>query len=308
LTETQKESSGLDITNPKYADYSEMMQSSLEKELLDLNYAAIQKMIIDDPNRKELLVKAFDLNGNLVYVRVSQFGFVGDKNNRSLITLGEDAELIPLSVRLGAYECTKKLICGVAFECNNSVCVVKDSEIDDPTPTTTNYALIGNEDIEVLFTNHQDTLYHVLPIINLEDIKSDPKTILEYTQSIVIVLRKIVWSQLVKDANYFHQKLMKVTTHNNDLRRKVGIYQAKISEVLDLLHKENKIWNQARLDTDEIKTRYATFLKNRKIFNDHLRMLLSGIQKILTTLSYIEIVDQTIESVDQMFIDNFGPV
>lgn len=309
----------IDLSSPVYTDYSQIMQSSLEKELFDLNYAPLQKIIIDNSaqkpdseensnQQKELFVKAYDLNGNLVYVRITQFGYISDKNNRKTITIGSDAELIPLSVRIGAYECTQKLICGVAFECNNSFCLVKDPEIDDPSPTTINYALIGDEQTDqVLLTSPTNSdLYTVLPVINLEDIRSDPKTILDYTQRIVIMLRKIVWTQLVKDANYFHQKLIKVTETNNDLRRRIGHYQGEISKVLHQMHLENQKWFNSKLESDEIKIKHDMFIRRRKIFINHLQMLFSGMQKINSLITQLEIMEETIDSVSQMYLDNFG--
>jgi hypothetical protein len=90
----------------------------LENELIELGYAPISKIVVSRGKATEgRYIKARNKYGQFVYIELDTDGAVSVDGKEVTHLEREEATVTPFDVKLEAYKCAGKDICGVAFEC-----------------------------------------------------------------------------------------------------------------------------------------------------------------------------------------------
>lgn len=273
-------------------------KSSLEKELKEFGYNLISKIVIraNSGEKRTQYVKAINKMGQKVFILIDVNGFtIAHPSNLTLIE-SNNANMIPLSFKNGAYNLAVNEISGVAFECgSDAICVVvRDDE--DLTPREANFVYMQKhtEAVGILETEGNIMTY---PVIRLSEIRANPALILENTNNVTRRLRNAMYISADQELNSMYQSLLKLNEAFVNFQNQRSTIATKISSTLDQLDSWNHLYMQNLPSSDEEKDKYRNLLYNLVIKNDNVCSLLGSMNKVVELRSNIDSITKDIQDV-----------
>ncbi len=237
-------------TNRNAQYNSELIEKySIEKILLDNDYKAHNKIVVNNGNEKVAkYIRATNMLGHTVYVLVDIDGYT--TVSLADMHLNEDTKTsnINHSFKSGAYDCIDQYTCGVAIECgSDSICLITKNS-DTLKPNEQVFSRTSSES--------SDSTTIPYPIVKLSEIISNNTIVLDNTTQVMKRLR------------------------NNQLR----IEESKLVDTLTAIRQvENTMLHLDSLITsafDAIKADNNVDIKSRIKKNNNIVNLISIIQQL----------------------------
>lgn len=178
----------------KIKNFHELIENfSAEEELAKNDYIYLFKIsTINEKGEESIYVKCINKRGQYVYVLIDE-GYLPSRN-KDLEYLESQESFIPLSFKAGVLDCAELGVCGVAFDCNNSICVIKLDDTLKPIEKT--FKIVSDRPEKLAISENEVVPY---PIITLGEIKFDPEGILEICDNIVKKIREQFFGKVEKN-------------------------------------------------------------------------------------------------------------
>ena len=111
--------------------------STPEEELSKNDYIYLFKILTKNTKGEEnVYIKCINKRGQYVYVLIDQDYNQNIVFNKDLEYLESQESFIPLSFKSGVLDCAELGVCGVAFDCTDSICVINFDEKLKPVEKT----------------------------------------------------------------------------------------------------------------------------------------------------------------------------
>ena len=212
LLRSPERQSPLTAVNPSDVKYisgpvpvRELVQDVVDVELRNMGYVPIVKYLSRDPKNPSAefvsYIKAYNPYGEIVYIQMDAEGSVlFDDTCVSEIRTEEPVKAIPYSTRISGIECAKFDVCGIAFECNGTLCTLKH-DINKPGEFEETLKIFtpcvgGTKERSMVDT---PILY---PIIKLTELRSaDPQLLLNLSSGVFRRYRNKLSTEIMATLN-----------------------------------------------------------------------------------------------------------
>ena len=290
-------------------DYAGLVQGNYETELLKSGYAPLGKIIATKDDGTEVeYIKAINSMGQKVFVLLDEPGFMNSTISSLSMRSAPNAELVPYSIKIGASKCAGLDVCGVAFECGDSVCVLERHD-RDLTPRETTFKVIHSSEpevgkMQVTKENMVETV--ALPIVRLSEIRVNPDTVLENTNIVTRRLRNQEYRASL-------EKFTEMKTKLRGVERALSVFdqrQAAAANALNInlteAERVHKIYQRMMLNgnlSDADKIKYQNLQKHMAHLNDGITALMQLLKRILAVTAGVDYAIQQIEQLSQYNYD-----
>ncbi len=282
-------------------------KSALENELLHSGYAPLSKIVIkDDHNHKKTqYIKALNKKGQKVFILVDVTGYTTARNTDLTLLESTKAQIVPYSLKTGAYNCAGNEVCGIAFECgSDSVCVLSRHG-NDLTPKEANFVFMeqkdnksntieGNIPTGRLEQNGQIMTY---PIVRLSEIRANPEIVLANTDLVTRRLRNTTYRMLLDES----AEICRSIDNLNESFKRFDILRendaCRLNRTLNQLDEWNDIYIAHPPTTDETKENYHKLQFNLAQRNEGMETLLRSMRKITDMKPHIDAMTKELNDV-----------
>lgn len=271
-------------------------KSSLEKELREFGYTLINKIVIRGNNgeKRTQYVKAVNKFGQKVFILVDINGFTAAHSTDLTLIESNNANVIPMSMKNGAYNSAVDEISGVAFECGSDAICVIVREPEDFTPKEANFVYMQKhtESIGILETEGNIVVF---PVIRLSEIRANPDLILQNTNNVTRRLRNAMYISANEELTDMYQSLLKLNQSFVLFQNQRAEIASKISTTLDQLDNWNNFYINNTPSSDDEKDKYRNLIYNLTIKNDNVTSLIRSMNKIAEHKSTIDSLSKDID-------------
>jgi hypothetical protein len=290
----------------KHKDYNGyagiIADSSLDNELINIGYTPVSKIVIIQENgeKRAQYIKAINKLGQYVFIHIDVQGYATVKSTDLTLVETKKGSIVPYSLKMGAYDCAKKDVCGVTFECGaDAICVVERSA-HDLTPIEATYIYTDQGVSRSPSLGHVDGSIMSYPLIRLSEIRANHELVLRNTEQVTIRLRESTYDNEVRDLREVHraiQSLVQAFEQFDNQREKINNkIKASMSELLEL----NRQHTLETPHTDEDKTNYRMVQYNLAQRNSGTADLLRYMKRVADTKSAIERITLEINDITEL--------
>ena len=163
---------------------------SLEEELMKHGYVPLERIMVGDGcSTTSRYIRARNKVGQVVFILVDTEGYIGVRPQDLTMVESKNANVIPYSIKKGAYDCAQVEVSGVAFDCQNSVCIVTREE--NNLPRETNFVYAGRR-VDATAVVGDDIISY--PVIRLSEIRANPDMVLAGTMAVTSRIQRAAWA------------------------------------------------------------------------------------------------------------------
>ena len=261
----------LKFRSPGQPSYSSLVsESSADSVLLNNGYTPISRIAVtEESGPKGKYIKAYNKNGQIVYVLLDTQGYVAVDVNDLTSIAATPVTSIPYSTKVGMMECSG-MNCGVALECKEGVCTLRRSPTDGTSREET--FITAEKRCPSSGLLNGDIVGY--PIVKLSEIRSAPKDALIVADVVTKMIRSRGRKRCSKDLAEMKESLGKL---NDELSSFVTLNESMTNELngaITELEKYNMIYNSSPPTTEQGKEKYldmlATLQDRNKLAEDQL--------------------------------------
>lgn len=294
-TTIEMKTSNMEVT--KYKDI--ISNSSIDRELLNNSYIPTNKIVVqtDNGEKRTQYIKAINKNGQNVFIFIDINGYTTSKPNDLTLVKTSIHNNIPHSLKTGATNCIGNDVTGIAFECNDYVCVITRDGLDFKEE---NYCYMQYEDENML-----GGVVVCYPVVKMSEIKTNPDLILTNTDKTTRRLRNASYTAELQDLELTSQAIIKL---NNSFVTFDKIKEESLNKLTGSLNQLEK-WNGMYLTkppvTDDTKDKYKRLQYNLAKRNEGIDNLLKCMRKVSELRFDIEEIAKDIEDISEFCVTEF---
>lgn len=292
-------------------DYQGMIaNASLEKELLNVGYAPISKIVIrsDTGDKRTQYIKAINKKGQKVFILVDVNGYTTARSTDLTLIEAHSASVVPYSIKTGAYNCAGKDVCGVAFECGSDAVCVLSREAKDLTPKEATFVFVEQNNPETAATLESEGSIMSYPVIRLSEIRANPNLVLSNTDMVTRRLRNSAYTAQLQELSSTQQSIGKLNAafiRFNQMRENAAV---KLNKTLTQLEQWNDIYMANPPQTDDAKDKYRQLQFNLAQRNEGIATLLRSINKVTDKRAQIDGIAKEINEITDYCEKEFSTV
>ena len=287
------------MSNVENLNYEDVInKANFEELLLTMGYAILEKIIVNTSDRGPVVryLKAVNKNGQTLYIDINIEGYVSSEGASTLLE-ETNVTAVPYSTKISAIQCSKLDICGVAFNCENGVCMVRRG--DDMKPQEQNLirtvnknpgGISGIADVEKMIP---------YPMILLSEIFSQPDAMLqavaEYTKTSLNDAYQTMHNQLPAMIDSIN-RLMQVAQNIASVEPRIS---ADLKQALDQMNSIDMLWMQNPPKDARQRANFEKFKYNLRLKNDQASDFVSIYNKVLEQRI---VIDDVRANLDNLFI------
>lgn len=248
--------------------------SSLENEIMNFGYTPLSKIVVrsTDGEKRTQYIKAINRNGQKVFILIDVKGYTSARDDDIVVDEKNDANMIPYSLKMGAFNCSGKDVCGVAFECGTSVCVVSRN-LEETTPSESTFTFSREGDVAIINVENRKSVL-VYPIVRLSEIRVNPDLVLHNSDIVTRRLRNSLYVTLVENLAGTQRSISKLNHLFNKFNQARELYASKLNKTLTTLEEWNNVYLSNPPRTDIEKDKFKKLQNNLTIRNDGIGTLL----------------------------------
>lgn len=177
---------------------AENFDLQLDNQLNQYGYNFLFKIMTKSFDGKEkIYVKCTNPKGQYVYVLIDN-----EINNKSIEYEETNENYIPLSFKSGIMDCAELGVCGVAFDCKDSMCVIDlDNKLNYVEKT---FKIITDRPERIAISENEII---ACPIITIHEIKQNPNEILKICDEIIKKIRFVNFNKMDENLKKFENNL-----------------------------------------------------------------------------------------------------
>jgi len=186
------------MTSQNFPDYKTMLsEASIEQKLLNLGYTPVDKVVVREGNDEfsAKYIKVMTPTGQGALVELNEEGYVSPGATDLNVVEVKDASSIPYSHKIGTLESVGQEIRGVAFLCEDNVCVVTREE-ERVTPTETFYIATEKAGDRTAVLDDVPVAY---PVVRFKEVVAEPKEVAKSIDKAASDLRKRAYQMAVDE-------------------------------------------------------------------------------------------------------------
>lgn len=273
--------------------------SSLENELLNAGYAPLSKIVIRAENgqKRTQYIKAVNKKGQKVFILIDVNGYTTARSSDLTLIESNNSQIIPYSIKTGAYQCADKDVCGVAFECgSDGVCVLTRNQ-EDLTPKEANFVFVEQHAPSSASIETEDGTIMSYPVIRLSEIRANPSLVFSNTDTVTRRLRNSSYSALLAELTMEQQSIINLNAafnRFNIIREKAAV---QLKQTLTKLENWNDVYINNPPTNDEFKDKYRDLQYNLAHRNDDIATLLRLIKKVSDKRIDIDLITKEINDI-----------
>jgi hypothetical protein len=302
-------------------------QVSIEKELMMAGFVPLEKILIQNNSSNTLVgkfVKVLAKNGQTAFVMIDQNGYVSTQERDVPMIVSAQASSIPYSIKMGAVNCAGLDVCGVAFDCSDSVCVLLRQ--DDSVPHETNfiyppevsggrlsgtqasqgsYATDGKK--EIATTPFDASALIAYPVVRLSEVRVAPAIVLENIDMVTKRIRNIAWKTATEDLDMMLKatdQLRNTIVHFNEVR------SVAAKNLFDSMDEAERVYHLLSnpVPTDEGRQKFQLIQFNLRRRNELFVLLTRLTELVALHRPVIEDVNQRVENATQHIEARFSRI
>lgn len=291
-------------------DYQGIISNaSIENELLNAGYAPLSKIVIrtDNGDKRTQYIKALNKKGQKVFILLDVNGYTTARSTDLTLIEAHSANIVPYSLKTGAYECAGKDVCGVAFECgSDAVCVLARGS-NDLTPKEANFVFVEQRAPAAATIESEGSIMSY-PVIRLSEIRANPDLVLSNTDMVTRRLRNNAYVSELQEIAYAQKSL-------NNLNAAFVRFEAvrqnsgnKLNQTLTQLEQWNNVYMANPPTTDAAKDRYRRLQYNLAQRNEGIANLLRYMKKVADKRLEIDAITKEINDITDLAEKEFANV
>ena len=281
-------------------------EENVEETLIKSGYVPVDKVLTKDDNGMLMCsyLKAMDATGRGVFVDLDCEGKVDVDPSQMKVSELSDATIVPLSVKMGTYDCAKNDVCGVAFDCGeNGICTMSRSDASmEPKEAVFSHTKLspdfeGHKEHGML-SNHPVSY----PIVSMTAIKKYPKRVECSIKDAHDRMRNVAFGQSLHDTKALVDSSKDL--HNEVLRHQANhefIASGLNKSIADLEgHHENYRGSDLADDKKTLRSIHYNLRKRHDMTVDHLRFneaINSRLERIRELTAEIAVLNDQIERI-----------
>jgi hypothetical protein len=293
-TMIEMKTNNMEVT--KYKDI--INNSSIDRELLNNSYIPTNKIVIqtDNGEKRTQYIKSINKNGQKVFISIDMNGYTTSKPT-DLTLVQTSNNNIPHSLKTGATNCVGTDVSGVAFECNDYVCVITRNGLDFKEE---NYCYVQDQQENIM--SGVVTCY---PVVKLSEIKANPDMILTNTDKTTRRLRNASYTSELQDLELTSQAIIKLNNAFVTFDKIKEESLNKLTGSLNQLEKWNGMYVTKPPATDDTKDKYKRLQYNLAKRNEGIDNLLKCMRKVSELRFDIEEIAKDIEDISEFCVTEF---
>jgi len=272
-------------------------EHSLEKRLLSHGYL-VNDYIID--NGKIQYVKARDVNGNIILVKINQDfkSLICKKDSDRKII--HDTKVVSADRKESLMDCVQHLVKGIAFEKDNEYCILSRGKKDHFKVKETMFVRNNMTSL--------DNFSVAYPIVLLSDIIADDKLTAKNTHEVMNRLYKEHYQSLTKIISSHKDQVYSLYKNIEDIDNKQKTLVKKISDALSFLEDKSSEYDSfSELSSDD-KKNYFRLQKNMIAHHDYLVKLLDALSTLKLADDKLEELSKSAKHISELLDNDFQRV
>lgn len=271
--------------------------SSLENELGRGNYTSLGKIIVKNSGSEDNIqyVKAVNQKGKKLYIIIDSGDKYISSNSSDLIYMQPSSidNIIPYSLKMGAFTCVGAETSGVAFECGtDSICIMMRGT-NDIAPKEHNFTALDNA---IPYDSSKIIPY---PMVRLSEIIINPQLTLQNTDVVTKRLRNGSYAKLSNDLVEEGKIINDLSTAFDKFDNLRKLYASKLSETSKQLEAWNDMYMQNPASTDDNKDKFQKIQYNLIQRNEGIVSLLQSMDIVSNRTNEIKKIVGVITAVTE---------
>lgn len=272
----------------------------IEAILFDRGFVPTDRIVTQDEQGRPVVkyIKVITNRGHRAFIDPDTEGLIKPMETQKIMRQVETVSSIPYSIKNGSLECASNIACGIAYECQDEVCVLRK---DDLTPKEVVFST------EPVVTRVGSVNYISYPIVKLSDIMAEPEQVLEdvaeVSQRLQVEERSKCLEDTVKTNKSFGQMANKYNEMVSRYQLAFEILRGNISLLKDFQQKTSSDNSRTKLILLNLSRRYD--LQN-DLFKmcDRLNHIQNNFDQLSSEISEInELLKQSYNNLDQVFTE-----
>lgn len=282
---------------------------NIENELLEAGYGILSRIIVKDPNgnKRAQYIKSINKNGQKVFVLIDGQGYTKARSADLTLVESNRVNIVPYSLKTGAYECAGKDVCGVAFECGSDGVCVLSRGVNDLTPKEANFVLVEKPTTTAAAVEI-DGKVMTYPVVRLSEIRVNPSLVLDNTDLVTRNLRNTSYQM---ELAAFNKEMQSLAALNDSFRRynimRENVH-ARLTYITRELEKWNKVYKENPPTTDDMKNRYRLLQINLTRRNEDMETFLLVMKKISNKAIDLDLLTEEVNSITEYASKHFNNV
>jgi hypothetical protein len=279
-------------------------KNSVEYTLVNNGYIPKDKIVTKNGNGQmgALYIKAINSFGQTVFVELDDEGYVSTDKDDLTMVREEKANDIPYSIKMGIAECMNTEVCGVAFDCNESICTMI-RQPDSNTPKEENFIYTEKRSERAAILGDKVIAY---PIVRLTEIKANPNLVLENTNVATGRIRNAAYEKSMQEINESSKSVLELENAFIAFNEKRVIIQEQLNRSISDLTLMNVEYLNNKSMTDEEKEKHRLVQINLRKRNELIVELLNFCKQIGDMKSVLNAQLNKIYSIMKMIDRDFG--
>lgn len=104
----------------------EIFRDNFDNKLIERGFVVLNVVHFEEKNMT--FIKAYNIAGDIVFIEVDIPGEFTSKRLTNSPTIKAVGSVIPRSMKVDVQKCASSFACGVAFQCNNEICIVNQKD------------------------------------------------------------------------------------------------------------------------------------------------------------------------------------
>lgn len=248
-------------------DFKDLIENAgVEEELLKEGYNPLEKVIVEGESgqMKAQYIRAINKLGQTLFILIDTDGYVAvNPNDLSMIEV-RGANIVPYSMKMGAFESAGLGVTGVAFDCREAICtLVRDGTQNTPHESNFVYTAKRSEAIGAV---GDDLLPY--PIVRMSEIRASPDMVLKNTDAATRRIRNASYRNVVEELAQTQGSIRSLVSSFNRFNATRETLEAKLNHSMTMLEKLNQGYLAKSPSTDEAQLRYHKLIYNMRKRND----------------------------------------
>lgn len=199
----------------------ETIKDNFDNKLIERGYVVLNVVYFEEKNMT--FIKAYNVAGDIVFIEVdipSEFTSKRLMNSSVVKAVGS---VIPRSMKVDVQKCASSFACGVAFQCNNEICIVNQKDTGE----------VFDEVFEIDNVDNNPAYKSAVafPIVTLSQIMNDPSGSTFRIRQSTLALQNKAFSHNLIQIDEFSKKSEILTGWIKSLRdRCVAFNQIQLNE------------------------------------------------------------------------------
>lgn len=200
-----------------FPDLHSLVQgTSVEQKLVTAGFTPVDKIVVQEADGalSAKYIKVATRSGQSALVELDQAGYVATSPQDLNVVEVQEATVVPYSTKNGAINALGQEISGVAFVCEDNVCVV--SRTEEVTPQETLFVVTEKAGDKTAMLDSSPVAY---PIVRLSEIVASPEVVIRSIEEAATQLRAKAYEAAIDDLKKAKESTKELSQALNDFDR-----------------------------------------------------------------------------------------